>query len=152
MAGPLNGEPAVVCLAGADGDRLEIRVRGRLFPDSDDPWDGNALSATLTVRAGGFQGQAEARLRPEDFAIFRDEVTQLHLSLAAKAQLKPFEPWIQLDLLRDSEGRVEASAWMVDRLDRGNALAFGLRLDTSDLPAIVRALDAIVERYPVRGD
>jgi hypothetical protein len=123
----------------------------RQHPEAHDYWDGNCVYADVQITAGAFRGEFEAQLRAEEFVCFREELRQLYDSLTRSAVFKPMEPWLLIDIEGDGKGHFLARCEAWDQLGIGNKLAFTIDFDQTELPEILRGLDAIRDAFPVVG-
>jgi hypothetical protein len=123
----------------------------RAFPEAAEYWDGNWVYATVSIAAGGFRGDFEARLRTEEFVRFRDELRPLHDNLVGRATFATMEEWLSLDVAGDGNGHFHADCIAVDMAGTGNRLTFAIDFDQTDLTEILKGLDAITKTFPVIG-
>lgn len=141
-----------VVLGRAEGDRLSIRVLGRLHADADDFWDGNWLVTPVDVIVGGFRGASGAVLRAEELRGFREALAEMHRTVKGEAVLESMEMWLTLRVAVNRSGGVVVTGRLVDQLGSGNELAFKIDgLDQSDLPPVIEALEEVETFFPVRG-
>jgi hypothetical protein len=138
-------------LGSADGEHVIIEPRRRNYPDCSDYWDGNWIGCTIDVRAGGFRGSVNADLRTEEFVSFRDALRDLYDRLAGEAMFETMEHWLTIKIVGDGRGHFEAKCELRDDPGMGNRLEFALAFDQTDLPPVLRDLDAIVAAFPVVG-
>jgi hypothetical protein len=138
-------------------DSDHVVVRPRITRDAvgvsrgTDPDDGNWVSATIEIVAGAFRARIDAMLRVDDFVRFRDEVRLLNEDLSGTATFDTMEGWLRIEVQGDGRGHLRAGCEAVDSPGTGNRLAFAIALDQTDLPAIVRDLDAVCQEAPVVG-
>jgi hypothetical protein len=138
-------------LGSLDGQHMIVEVRRRNYPDCGDYWDGNWIRCAIDVRAGGFRGSVEADLRAEEFVLFRDGLRGLHDRLAGTATFETMEHWLTLKIVGDGRGHFEAKCELRDQPGIGNRLEFALAFDQTEVPPMLRELDAIVNAFPVVG-
>lgn len=136
---------------GRSNARVSVNPSRREFPELADYWDGNWVYATISIVAGGFRGEFEAQLRTEEFLRFRDELRPLHDSLIGRAKFETMEGWLSIDIMGDGKGHFHADCVAVDMPGTGNHLSFGVDFDQTDLPEILKGLDAITQTFPVIG-
>ena len=141
----------VVCIGRSPSSRLSLQPLRRERPEATDYWDGNWVETTVVVAAGAFRGEFRAALRVEDFARFRDEVRVLYESLAGHARFGTMEEWIAVEIEGDGKGLLRAECSVLDEPGIGNRLTFTLSLDQTDLPEMLRSLDAICGAFPAIG-
>ena len=144
-------EAHIVCIGRSPTSRLALHPLRRERPDATDYWDGNWVETSVVVAAGAFRGEFQASLRVEDFARFRDEVRVLYESLAGRARFRTMEDWISVEIEGDGKGLLRVECSLVDEPGVGNRLTFTLGLDQTDLPEILRRLDAICGAFPTIG-
>lgn len=133
------------------GEHLSIRPLRRRFPDAQDYWDGNWLDAEITLRVGAFRGAYEAQLRTDDFSRFRDALRRLYDELTGDAAFLSLEQWLRLRLVGDGRGHIAVTCDAMDAAGLGNRLTFNLELDQTELPQMLRDLEAILRDFPVKG-
>ncbi|HEX6350090.1 MAG TPA: hypothetical protein VF160_11955 [Candidatus Dormibacteraeota bacterium] len=146
--------PESFLLGNSDGDRLEIEVVARQHPDKADYWDGNWVTAYVTVVAQPWSGSYEADLRTDEFAGFRDALHRLHGDASlTEARFDALEPWLNFVLRRtDRLGHVEVRGEARHSFLAGhNVLNFVLELDQTYIQPALDGLDAILREFPVRG-
>ncbi|WP_394844908.1 hypothetical protein LZC95_48665 [Pendulispora brunnea] len=141
----------VVMLGATDGEHLAVRARRRSHADCADYWDGNWLDCAIEVCAGGFRGSMNADLRAEEFVEFRDALGALHRRLAGTATFQTMERWLTIKVVGDGRGHFEADCELRDAPGTGNRLHCTLGFDQTELPLMLRGLDAIVDAFPVVG-
>ncbi|MBI3688885.1 MAG: hypothetical protein HY241_16380 [Actinobacteria bacterium] len=142
----------MVLIGHPSGDRVMIRVLGRLRGGVDDYWDGNWLVSPVEIVAGGFTANVGASLRAEEFHAFREAVQRLNAELRGEAVLESMEGWLSLVVRVVSSGRLTVMGKAIDRLGGGNQLLFRIDdLDQSYLLGIIEALDEVEAFFPVVG-
>jgi hypothetical protein len=143
--------PLTLFIGSEQADYLMVSPSRRQLPEMTDFWDGNWLCATIRVRAGAFRGEYEAQLRTTEFASFRDQLRVLHDKLVGTATFDALEHWLRVDVEADGKGHFQARCEANDDPSFPSRLRFSLNFDQTELPPILRALDAICEAFPVRG-
>jgi hypothetical protein len=126
------------------------RVR-RGFPDAKDHWDANCIYAAVEIAAGGFRGEFEAQLYAGDFVRFRDQLRPLYERLGGGAKFDTMEDSLKVEIEGDGKGHFHAACVAFDQPGVGNKLTFRIDFDQTELPEILRGLDAICETFPVVG-
>ena len=107
------------------------------------------LAATVKVSAGAFSDAYPATLDSAAFVLFRDGLRKLHETLSGSAAFCPIEPWLLIDIEGDGKGHIRAKCVARDDPGWGNALTFELSLDQTELPDIIRGLNAICDVWNV---
>jgi len=128
-----------------------IRPNRRQFPSETDYWDGNWLQATIEITTGGFRGRFDAMLRAEDFVRFREQLRPLNERLSGVARFDTMEEWLRIEVDGDGKGHFRADCSATDQPGVGNRLTFAVDIDQTELPRILRALDAICDEFPLVG-
>lgn len=136
---------------GRSNAHVSVSPSRREFPELADYRDGNWVCATISIVAGGFRGEFEAQLRTEEFLRFRDELRPLNDSLVGRAKFNTMEEWLSIDIAGDGKGHFHADCVAIDMPGTGNRLSFGIDFDQTDLPEILKGLDAITQTFPVIG-
>ncbi len=146
----MSGECRLV-VGAASGEHIIVEPRRRNCPDCVDYWDGNWIGCAIDVRAGRFRGSVNADLRAPEFVSFRDALRVLYDRLSGEATFETVEHWLTIKIGGDGRGHFEAKCELRDAPGMGNRLEFTLAFDQTDLPSILRGLDAIVDAFPVVG-
>ncbi|WP_343760271.1 WapI family immunity protein [Deinococcus depolymerans] len=125
--------------------------QGRV-PDGTDSWDANWLDVAAEV---DLPGQAWVRatgpfLMTSDLAGFLPELRRMHETLTGTADLHPLEPDLRVHLECGSTGQLLTEIELTPDHPTQSHI-FELELDQTYLPGIIRQLDTILERFPVRG-
>ena len=131
---------------------FQLWVHGRQFPDAHDRYDGNWLQVTVHCGWTGASVWATgAILDSEGLARFRDELQQLHETLAGEAVLESDEPNVRVRVaVNDGAGHLSVRAEITpDHLAQGHWFEF--EIDQSYLPATVAQLQSVLDQFPVRG-
>jgi hypothetical protein len=138
-------------IGGSNREHVIVLPTRRERPEVSDYWDGNWVYATVRIAARAFRGEFEAQLRAEEFVGFRDQLRHLHEKLGGGAKFETMEGWLSIDIQGDGRGHFHAACMAVDQPGIGNRLTFGLDFDPTELPEILRGLDAICAAFPVVG-
>jgi hypothetical protein len=132
-------------------EHLVVSLSRRLLPEVNDYWDGNWIHATVDIAAGSFRGEFEGQFRIWEFARFRDQLRVLYERLKGGAKFETMEGQLAIEIEGDGRGHFHAACMAVDQPGIGNRLTFGLDFDQTELPEILRGLDAICAAFPVVG-
>jgi hypothetical protein len=122
------------------------------YVDAKDYWDGNWVRADVRIVVGAFRGQYEALLRADEFADFREQLGRLHETLKGEASFQSMEDWLRVHVAGDGRGHFTADCVSRDRPGTGSRLSFQLEFDQTQVPAMLRDLDELLRRFPVRGE
>ncbi len=131
---------------------LKVSVCQSPLNDGEDLWDANWLDVTAEI---DLPGQAWVRatgpfLMTSDLAEFLTELRRMNETLSGTAELQPLEPNLRVQLAFCSTGQLLTEiALTPDHPTQTHT--FELELDQTYLPGIIRQLDTILERFPVRG-
>jgi hypothetical protein len=130
---------------------FRLWVHGSQFPDLSDYWDGNWLQVTARVEASGAWVEASgAFLRTDELASFVEQVEALDSTLAGMAELACMEPQLRILLEGNGLGHINARIDLTpDNVNQSHRSHFGT--DQTWLRPLLSALEAILEKYPVRG-
>jgi hypothetical protein len=140
-------------LGAQDGSFVIVRPTRWEVPESTGhSWDADWLHANVEVRAGAFHGEVEALLRSDDFVRFVDGLRVLYEKLSGVATFDTLEHWLRIDVRGDGKGHLHADCLAMDEPGTGNRLAFEISFDQTDLPPLIRDLEAICRAFPIRGE
>jgi hypothetical protein len=144
--------PLEAVIAG-EGFRLVLRVLRYEFPTLDSGADANWIVGEVEMTAstsGAFSGRHAVSLRTEELAEFRDQLAEIVESLDGRAALQHLEDQVGCTItLRRGSGEFEG---FVREHIGADLRVSGLRTDQSYLQESLRAFDAIVRKFPVRGE
>ena len=82
---------------------------------------------------------------------FRDALRPLNDSLNGQAKFETLEHWLAVDVQGDNRGHFTARCEARDQAGVGNTLSFVLSFDQTELLTMIRDLDEIGRRFPIRG-
>lgn len=121
-------------------------VRVTILGDAGDGW----LAARVEMVLGAFRGSYSACFNSCAFSRFRDELKELHRSLAGVASFTSYEGQLEIKMTCSAQGHVSIGGEAVDHVGTGNTLTFVLELDQTYIPRILSDLQSALERYPPR--
>jgi addiction module HigA family antidote len=110
----------------------------------------NWISAHIKIAVGGFDGSYRATLERTDFPHFRDALKKLYSFESSRGEFSTIENQLHIVIRGDRRGNFEAICVARDTSD-GNCLEFKLAFDQTEIPPMLKQLDAIIEAYPVLG-
>lgn len=130
---------------------LSIWVERRQYPDASDYWDGNWLIIRARMEQFGAKVEIQSPgLMTVDFKRFHEELTSASITLSGEARLLSLEPDLKVTLAVERLGRVAVEVEITpDHLSQFHRFEF--HLDQTYLPPLIRACEAILERFPVIG-
>jgi hypothetical protein len=138
-----------VIIGRASHDHIRIEILDRPFGDESDHRGRNLLRAVVHAAAGPFQGGYRTDFQTWEFEAFRDELHSLHASRQGSARLEAAEGGLTIEVSADGPGRCFARCVARDVGVSGARLEFEVRLDRSDLPTILRDLNALLRAFRV---
>jgi hypothetical protein len=142
---------AEVAIRCEGGEFLTINVLGRSHYPAADYWDGNWVTASVEVQAGGFRGSVGGHLRAEELVAFHDQLARLQESLRGTAEFATMEGWLSIRVEGDGRGHMECRCVIRDEPGIGNTLDCTLATDQTCTRATVAELAAAVQAFPVVG-
>ena len=142
---------AAFSLGESQHERVEVTVSGYECQSSGDYYDDNWLTVEVSLAVGGFRGRFRASFLTAELTEFRDQLAVLNKSLEGEAKLVTMETQLLLSLTGNGRGGISLKGDAWDQPGIGNRLAFGLDLDQTHLAKVLRELDAVIERFPVRS-
>jgi hypothetical protein len=141
--------PAVreILIGRRTGDHLILAVRGRLFPDGDDPqW----LYTSLTLRIGGFTGQLEGGVRADELRRFRSGVEGLYDGSETIATLATEDGWLSVELTSPEADALAVELRARDEATPPNELRGAMdELSLESLVTVIETLVDVERAYPV---
>lgn len=149
----LDGTKPFLFIGQLGRNHLIVQATRRLYPFCTDYDDGNWIETRIEITAGGFRGTIKASLRAEEFQSFRNELALLNSSAATtRAEFSSIEEWLNVRIEREGIGNYIARCAAIDQPNTGNELKFSVAFNHTEMPAILRSLDKIVEEFPVLGE
>jgi hypothetical protein len=130
---------------------LSLLVLGRSHPNSTDYWDGNWLTAGLTVKVGSFEGKVSGHIRAEELVSFNRDLQTLFQKLTGEAAFKTMEDWLMIRVECNKLGHIKITGFVLDDHIDGNTLNFTLSTDQTFLPAPMRQIEQVLGQFPVIG-
>ena len=131
---------------------LEIWVRGRQFPDSQDRWDSNWLNVVVHCEKDGASvWTSGAILDVTSVMRFREGLNRIYQTLDGEAVLESHEPNVRVHVgSSGSTGHFRVHVEITpDHLRQGHWFEF--EADQSYLPPVLDQLDTILKMFPARG-
>ena len=146
-----DGPEGVVAFASR-GDNVTIRISGYLFPDVEHARDANALTGTVSIRAGAFGGTYRAMFHTWDFLELRDRLAELERDLRGETRFETLEHLLEMVFRGDGRGDFTIAGKATDDPNYGNRLLFELAVDHVGLKGAIAQLDAVLRAFPSRGE
>jgi hypothetical protein len=141
----------VIRFGGEKAEYLTPAVHGREFPGSADYWDGNWLSCTAEVRVSTFRGRRDGSLRNEELARFLTGLEEVYEQLTGEARFETMERWLDVRVVGDGRGHMEARGQLWDDPVHDHTLDFRLFFDQTFLPPIMEQVRAVLAAFPLVG-
>jgi hypothetical protein len=131
-----------------DSRYLSLRILGRAYHDRDD-WEANWLIAEVEIGAGGFRGRFGANFLAGEVSSLRHDLSRLYAFDSREAAFNAYDGQLAIQFKGDGLGNFTAEC---DALDEGSSrLIFSLSFDQTEIPAILKGLDAVLKEYPLTG-
>jgi hypothetical protein len=131
-------------------DRVVIEVHGRRYPDAEDYWDGNWLSASVNLAVGPWKGTSGIGLYAVELTRLRGVIEEIYEHLDGTYIFEPMEHDMTLTFAGDGRGHISLRGQLRDILG-ATEISFCLAMDQTDLPQIVQEIDRVLEIFPVVG-
>jgi hypothetical protein len=135
----------------SDNDFVLIRIFGREVSAYLDYWDSNWLNAEVVISAGRFRGELRGTFHVEDFVSFRDELMIQYRDLTTTVSFATMESWLSLQIKGDGLGHLVVEGEAEELFASRNKLLFKIEFDQTFVPDILKALDRIIEAFPIIG-
>jgi hypothetical protein len=135
----------------SERERIEVKVLNYERQPVGEYFDDNWLLVEITVRAGGFHGNASATIITGELEQFLSELKPLYEKLSGSAKFVTLEGQLKLQLNGDGKGHIKLLGEVADRKGVGNRLHFTLEFDQSQLRASISELEKVMLKFPVRG-
>ncbi|HTQ39151.1 MAG TPA: hypothetical protein VMJ32_08980 [Pirellulales bacterium] len=132
-------------------DGLKLWIHCRQFPDAQDYWDGNWLSATAICEAHNATVKVTGSvLMNVDIARWMKKCEQLHRNEISEANLEPLEPNLKITIRSvDKRGHLEVVVEITpEHMTQRHRFTFGI--DQSYLPRLISECHAILKEHPIR--
>lgn len=143
------GEEALELLIGRQPENwVRIQVLLRSHYGATDYWDANWLDCGVEIHADPFTASFGASLRTDEFERFGEGLRTAYDLLSAGAVFESMEEWLTIEAKGDGLGHFTAKCQATAGPDRVS-LPFELNFDQTDIPEMLRSLDAILEKFPV---
>ena len=134
----------------ADSEYLSVRIVGRTNSVRVN-WEVNLVEVEVEIVVGGFRGLFRTKLTLGHLAELRDRLAALHSldlrEMAFEPYLAPFNSNLIIKINGDGLGNFKADFDASD--EPGNQLLFCLLFDQTEIPEMLKGLDAMLTEYPV---
>ena len=134
------------------GDLIRIELIGLNYPDAELDWDRNWLRSFVKVKAGVFSGEFKADFMTVDFVGFKNELANLYEKLNGIAIFQTLESQVEIKIVGDGIGHLNAKCVVMDGAGIGNKLEFEISFDQTHIPKILNQLKNITNKFPKTGE
>ncbi|MEO8236390.1 MAG: hypothetical protein ABI549_13315 [Flavobacterium sp.] len=134
------------------GDFIRIDLIGLNYPNAELDWDRNWISGIVKVKAGVFSGEFKADFMTVDFFSFKNELVKLYDNLNGIATFHTLESQVEMKIVGDGIGHLNAECVVMDNAGNGNKLKFEISFDQTHVPKILNQLEKIVNKFPKTGE
>lgn len=134
------------------GNLIKIEIVGLQYPSADDHWDRNWLTCIVYVKAGVFAGKFRANLMTTDFELFKRGMIKLYDKLDGVATFYTLESQVDIKIIGDGIGHLEAQCEVMDNVGFGNKLNFKINFDQTQIQGIINQLEKITNEFPITGE
>lgn len=131
---------------------LEIWISGRQFPESTDYWDANWLTVTAHCASKGSQVWVKGPiLHLSEIQHWLSRLKQLYKTIEGETELPCMEPELNVNVSLNKLGHGSLVVSIIpDHLSEHHEFTF--EVDQSFLPAVIKNLEDVLNRYPIKGD
>jgi hypothetical protein len=134
----------------SERERIEVDVLRYERSPVGDVHDDNWLSVSIRVRAGGFQGNADAAILTWELVKLASDLRPLVDKLSGAAEFLTLEEQLSFNLEGKGKGHFDFHGEVLDQAGMGNRLRFTLKFDRSSLDSSLRELEAVIVKFPQR--
>ena len=130
---------------------FKVWISGRQFPQSSDYWDGNWLLVTAFCESPGAQVWTQGPIiHLSEIEHWLKGLKELISTVRGEAELACMEPELGAKVTLDKLGRGSLAVCITpDHLNEHHAFTFDA--DQSFLPGVIRNLENILDKYPIKG-
>ena len=130
---------------------LKIWISGRQFENSTDFWDANWLIVTAQCSSSCSEVVAQGPIiHLSEVEQWISELQKLKKTIHGKAKLNCMEPELDVSIMLDKKGSGSLAVFITpDHLNEQHDFTFSV--DQSYLPSLIRELQTILAKYPIKG-
>ena len=127
--------------------------RNRIFLRPPEPYPGDGFHHQVDLVGGPFQGAIDASSYegPKALQPFHRQLVALYQSLKGQAELPDSYDNLKVSLSGDGLGHVTVRADAITGDYMDTRLSFTFRLDQTQLPPVIAAVERLFLRHPTRG-
>jgi hypothetical protein len=130
---------------------IRIELIKQSNPNAELDWDANWVKGFVKVKAGVFSGEFKAEFMTVDFVSFKNELEKLYYKLNGIATFHTLESQVEIKIIGDGIGHLNAECEVLDYAGTGNKLIFEINFDQTHIPKILNQLEKITNRFPKIG-
>jgi hypothetical protein len=134
------------------GNFIRIELIKQSNPNAEMDWDANWIKGFVKVKAGVFSGEFKAEFMTVDFVSFKIELEKLYDKLNGIATFNTLESQIEIKIIGDGIGHLNAECEVMDFGANGNKLMFEINFDQTHIPKILNQLEKIINKFPKIGE
>jgi hypothetical protein len=130
---------------------LKVWITGRQFPEATDYWDGNWLLITACCESMGARVFAQGPfIHLSEIETWHKNLRQLNKTIHGEAELSTMEPEFDAKIVLDRRGSGSITVSLTpDHMNEQHTFTF--ETDQSFLQGIIKDLETILEKYPVKN-
>ncbi len=130
---------------------LKIWISGRQFENSTDFWDANWLVVTIGCSSDFSEVVVQGPIiHLSEMEQWMFELQKLNKTIRGEAKLNCMESEFDASIRLDKTGSGSLAVFITpDNLNERHEFTFSV--DQSYLPALIRALQTILTKYPIKG-
>jgi hypothetical protein len=132
------------------GGGIRITVLGYENPAANEPSDANWLVCRVNLGVGPFRGEMVATFATQDFAAFASELSALLQGETQRASFQTDEQALDLQVEMAPRGAARISGTARYSSGPDVRISFTLESDQTFLVPVVRALETVLQDFPVR--
>ena len=134
------------------GNFIRIELIKQSHPNAEMDWDANWVKGFVNVKAGCFLGEFKAEFMTIDFVSFRNELAKLYDKLNGIATFHTLENQVEIKIVGDGIGHLNAEIEVMDFAGMGNKLKFEINFDQTHIPKLLNELEKIIHKFPKIGE
>ena len=137
----------------SQGNFVKIEPLGLITYNSSLDYDNNFIKCKIYVSGGAFSGEYSANLLTTDFEIFKHQLNSLYNNLNGSAEFSTLEDEINIKIKGDGIGHFNSVITCFDFPGiYSSKLVFGIDFDQTFIKTIVRQINEITKKFPIKGN
>lgn len=135
------------------GNSIKIETLYLIKYDSEIDYDRNWIQCKVIVSGGAFSGEYISDLMTTDFEKFKHELNSLYTNLNSVAEFYDLESAVNIKIKGDGIGHFNAEIICNDSPGIETAqLKYEIDFDQTFIKGIVKQLNDITRKFPIKGD